>query len=314
MSQFGINNTVDKANYENQYRATLAQILGGIAIGMGLYYTWRRITIAENELKVSQQGQITERFTRAVDQLGALDQFGNPAIEIRLGGIYALERISMESDKDYWPIMEILTAYVRKNSHVEIIESKKITHLAMDIQANESVKNEAPEVRSILLDIQAVLTVLGRRKYSFYDGELNRLNLQKTCLQDANLENAHLERAELWNTHLEGAHFWNAHLEEAYLLHAHLEKADFLNAHLEGTILVNAYLKGAILVNTYLKGAVLLDAHLEGANLMNAHLKGANDLTIIQLSKVKTLYNAELDSELEKPLREKCPDLFEKPD
>ena len=40
-------------------------------------------------------------------------------MEIRLGGIYALERISNESEKDYWPIMEILTAYVRKNSSVE---------------------------------------------------------------------------------------------------------------------------------------------------------------------------------------------------
>ena len=53
ISHFGINNTSDQANYENQYRATLAQILGGSAIAIGLYYTWRRVTIAENELKVS---------------------------------------------------------------------------------------------------------------------------------------------------------------------------------------------------------------------------------------------------------------------
>ena len=47
-------------------------------------------------------------------------------MEIRLGGIYALERISMESEDYYWPIMEILTAYVRKNSSAEILEIKKI--------------------------------------------------------------------------------------------------------------------------------------------------------------------------------------------
>jgi hypothetical protein len=46
---------------ENSYRVTLAQILGGIAIAISLYYTWRRINIY-------QEGQITERFTRAVDQ------------------------------------------------------------------------------------------------------------------------------------------------------------------------------------------------------------------------------------------------------
>jgi len=95
----GINNATQEATLENQYRATFAQILGGVAIGIGLYYTWRRITIAENSLKVTQEnlkvaqdnlkvtqenlevtqkvaqdnlkvaqeGQITERFTRAID-------------------------------------------------------------------------------------------------------------------------------------------------------------------------------------------------------------------------------------------------------
>ena len=100
-------------------------MLGGVAIGISLYYTWQKNNIA-------QEGQITERFTRAIDQLG------KRALEIRLGGIYALERISKESKEDYWPIMEILTAYVRKNSSAEIVENKKVTDLSIDIQANES--------------------------------------------------------------------------------------------------------------------------------------------------------------------------------
>lgn len=33
-----------------------------------------------------------------------------------LSGIYALERIAQDSKKDHWPIMEILTAYVRENA------------------------------------------------------------------------------------------------------------------------------------------------------------------------------------------------------
>ena len=31
-------------------------------------------------------------------------------------GIYALERIAKESREDYWPVMEILTAYVREHA------------------------------------------------------------------------------------------------------------------------------------------------------------------------------------------------------
>ena len=63
--------------------------------------------ITQKNLKVSQESRIIQRFTRAVDQLVAIYQLGNPAIEIRLGGIYTLERIANESEKDYWSIMEI---------------------------------------------------------------------------------------------------------------------------------------------------------------------------------------------------------------
>ena len=105
VAQFGINNSTEIAQLENSYRATLAQILAGSAVAMGIYFAWKNLIVV-------QEGQITERFTRAVNQLGSRK------IEIRLGGIYALERISKESDKYYWIVMKILTAYVRTNSQV----------------------------------------------------------------------------------------------------------------------------------------------------------------------------------------------------
>jgi hypothetical protein len=175
----GINNATEKDTHENQARATLAQIFGGAAIGIGLYYTWWRITIAEEDLKatqknleIAQEGQITERFTRAVEQLG------NPAMEIRLGGIYALERIANESDRDYWPIMEILTAYVREKSPEETIERIKITYSPLKFLVNDNEKNEKLEVTKMPLDIQAILTVIGRRKYSSNSSETKSLDLR----------------------------------------------------------------------------------------------------------------------------------------
>lgn len=354
VAQFGITNPKDLADAENSYRATLAQILGGIAIGIGLYYTWRRVTIAEKELKVSQEGQITERFTRAVDQLGAVDHFGNPALEIRLGGIYALERISTESKKDYWPIMEILTAYVRKNSSIEIVRTQKVNNLVMDIQANESTKSEASEVRRVSLDIHAILTVIKRRKNYFNSGESNILNLRDTYLEEVDLEWAHLEGADISGTnlrqaildgahleganlawvnlewaflkgaHLEGADIKESHLEWAFLIGAHFEEVDLewahlerayiRGAHFEGANLGKAHLEGADLEGAHLDGADLEGAHLEGAYLKGAHLERVENLTIEQLSKVTTLYNATIDEELLIQLKDKFPALFEKTD
>jgi uncharacterized protein YjbI with pentapeptide repeats len=81
---------------------------------------------------------------------------------------------------------------------------------------------------------------------------------------------------------------------------------------------MSAQLQGAHFEEAYIEGAFFGEANLEGANfekakLIDVHLERAKNLTIDQLSKVKTLYKAELDPELEKPLREKYPALFEEP-
>lgn len=396
VAQFGITNPKDLADAENSYRATLAQMLGGIAVGIGIYYTWRRISIAEDSLKVTQEGQITERFTRAVEQLG------NEKIEIRLGGIYALERITDESDKDYWPIMEILTTYIRCNLPaettgieedydpiVQFFKDRNDGSGVMDFQPFEDKKDKT-EVNKLPLDIQAILTVIGRRKYSLSSGEpepldlgktnlsrfnliganlegvnLRESNLRESKLQHANLRGAYLEEAnlqgaELIKVNLHGAILNRANLQwatlsNAVLTNANLQKSNLKNAFLgtvnfegadfgsdidynslgwggawvTGAILENAYLheanlKKANLKGTNLKRSIFKKANLEMANLENADIEGANfeeanlkgiyNLTIEQLSKAKTLYNAKLDPELEKPLREKYPALFKKPE
>lgn len=56
-------------------------------------------------MRISREGQVTERFTRAVDQLGS------EHLDVRLGAPYALERIAHDSATDRRTIGEILTAY-----------------------------------------------------------------------------------------------------------------------------------------------------------------------------------------------------------
>jgi hypothetical protein len=157
-----------------------------------LYYTWRRITIAEEDLKATKEGQITERFTRAVDQLGAGDKDGNSAIEIRLGGIYALERIANESKTDYWNIIEILTAYVRKNSHVEYGE--RTFHYEYSNAYKESIEIEDRKMQDrVSLDIHAIVNVIRRRRYFFNSGETDHLDLRGTNLREANFQGVNLK-------------------------------------------------------------------------------------------------------------------------
>ncbi|MFQ5816055.1 MAG: pentapeptide repeat-containing protein, partial [Candidatus Hydrothermarchaeaceae archaeon] len=230
---------------EDKVRGTLAQIFGGLFILVGLYLTYRRIAaternveIAQRTLEASQEGQITERFTRAINQLG------NDMLQIRLGGIYALERIAIDSERDHWPIMEVLTAYVRVQA---------------PWREDQSEGDEPPpELRT---DIQAVMHVIARRKSTFREG-------QATWSLD--LHQVNIRMAILRGAQLQGVMFWQAHLEHAGLSGAHLEKAFLMQAHLQHASLDGAHLERADLRWANLNKANLSNAHLEGANLMNA--------------------------------------------
>ncbi|MGZ4228366.1 MAG: hypothetical protein ACXVHB_20140 [Solirubrobacteraceae bacterium] len=133
--------------------ALLAMLAGAIAL-VGAIYTARTFAL-------NRRGQITERFTRAIDQLG------DDKTEIRLGGIYALERIAHESSEERGPIVEVLTAYVRENSPWPPRRRVNSPAAAVPSQANpdnEAAGNDgavATEVASV--DVKAILTVLARR-------------------------------------------------------------------------------------------------------------------------------------------------------
>src|SRR3954464_8467582 len=85
-------------------------IMAGVAGVAGVYFAWRNLQSIRENMQLTEQGQITDRFTRAIEQLGS------EKIEIRLGGIYALERIANDSpERDYNAVIRILVAYFRES-------------------------------------------------------------------------------------------------------------------------------------------------------------------------------------------------------
>jgi Pentapeptide repeats (8 copies) len=206
----------DARKLENDARTTLVQALGGVVALAGIFFAWRTLKTtqktaeaslqaSQKTLELSRNGQIADRFTKAIEHLGAVES-GKKKLEVRLGGIYALEGIAKESLDHYWPIMEVLTAYIRENASwpSKTGQQQPVTgkgQLSLDLPA----------------DIQAALTVLGRRTRTYRNGEDKHLNLTRTDLRSALLWGAHLEGAILQGAHLAGADLTKAHLAEAVL-------------------------------------------------------------------------------------------------
>lgn len=253
------------AKLVDDYRKTLIQIIGGAFLLYTLYLTQRRTKAAEETLRTTQESlevtrkslevtretQITDRFTKAITQLGATNNEGAKQIETRLGAIYALERIAKDSEPDYWPIMEILTAYVRHNAAWRQPEVTEVENRGNDIPQPDK-------------DIEAIMTVISRRSYKQDQG---RLDLSHVDLRGVKLTGAHLGKVVLSEAHLEQAELIETCLDEANLNGAHFENALLYRAHLNGALLDGAHLNNAQLGTADLHSTQLSGTHLEGASL-----------------------------------------------
>jgi uncharacterized protein YjbI with pentapeptide repeats len=327
-----LDNSTEKTAQENQNRATLAQLIGGSIAGIGvlhgIFMTLENLKIANQNKRIENFARITENFARAVDQLGAIDQSENPLIEIRLGGIYTLERISNESERDYWPIMEIFTAYVMTNSpyKYENMDTIGAEQKLCDFETlfnNLDFKKMQEYLEDVLKmrypqDIDAICTIIARRKFHNFEynkldnpnqqnySEPDILHLDRVKLPFVTFTKAHLEGASLFGSYLLGSDFSEAYLQCTTFLGAILIKANFTNADLEKAEFSFAYLYGS-----NFKGANLKNAAFRAANLEGANLKGVKKLKIEQLLEVETLYDTKLDEDLREQLEKDFPERYQ---
>lgn len=251
----------DRIRLESDLRTSLAHIIGGGIVFLGLYLTWRKVVI-------SQEGHITDRFTKAIELLG------DEKLEVRLGGIFALERIAKDSaDKDHWTIMEILTAYVRTQSTTGT-QTPGVTRPVHDAGLFSDRREQERRPRE---EIQASLTVLGRRRRTYGKGEFSRLDLSNADIRNVQLLGYNFRGADFSGANLEGANFSGANLDECSFYRANLDAAALTSARVEGVIFVHANLRKTQLAGTNLKGANFMMANMEGAILKRQYFFGTRE-------------------------------------
>ena len=220
---------------------------------------WQRRT---HEL--TEQGQVTDRYTKAIEQLGS------DKLDVRIGGIYALERIARDSARDHPTVMEVLTAFIREHSQ-EKWDPDSREH--WDPSEPDSAEPPRP-------DILAAVTVVGRRDAR---RDIQPMDLTGAYLRGAYLRGAYLRGAYFCGAKLTGANLTGADLNGAILNRAILNRAILSGARLNGADLNGARLSGADLTEAYLNCADLTEADLVDVDLTGAILGVAN-LTLADLT------------------------------
>ena len=210
----------------NDARTSLATVVSAIGLTGGLLFT-------AFTFRLSQTGQNTDRYQAAISQLG------NEHRTIRVGGIYALEKLAEDVDSTRQTIADVLSAFVR----------------------------DSDPARSVTTDVQAALTVLGRPSHGT---ALRPTDLSGVTLPKANLRGADFGGANLRTARLDGADLTDASLHRAVLAGAQLSGANLSKAELHDADLTDADLRNATLYQADFAGATLTRCRLAGCDLSTA--------------------------------------------
>jgi hypothetical protein len=228
-------------------RSELFTLLAGIGAAGALLYTARNFILSRRTVELTEQGQVTDRYS------GAVEQLGSGRLVARLGGIYALERVARDSPRDHPIVMEVLAAFVREYS-------KEPTP--------PTGPGAVPSDRKTPPDVEAAVTVLACRTRThdsglqvvLSDAQLPGVTLIGKDLSDMFLTGAQLTGANLGAANLHGAALFKANLTGAVLTSANLDQAELLSANLSNTELTGAKLAGAKNLSTAdFTGAKIVD-------------------------------------------------------
>ena len=245
---------------QNELRSTLVNAVAGLLLLLTAIFTWQ-------QLVVSREAQVTERFTRATELLGDAD----PAV--RVGAIHALGRLAVDSPADDRSIYQLLTAYVRDTSPRGLVALPKRRQRCEHLYADHG---ELGSLEKCATDVQAALTVLGEQPPVLSDGRPFQAVLLDTTLRGGLLGHARLGGADLRGARLDQVDCRSRTPPYTDLARADLTGASLRNARLGPASLAGAILAGAKLQDTWFGHANLANANLTGAKLQGARLEQAN--------------------------------------
>jgi pentapeptide repeat protein len=238
----------ERLKLQHDVRVGLLQAVAGVAVIAAVAATWQQLDTDRRQLRqqleVAGQEQTATRFAQALDQLGS------EQLDVRLGGIYGLERIAARgagaatatagayqppgssataddpptpgwwAAQDRVQVFEILSAYVRTTSHRPPVGPEGATGLQVR-QPDVHAAAAALARRTVLagdppLDLTGSLLPEARLGWARLAGaDLRGADLRGTSLQHATLAGAHLEQSLLCGTQFQGADLSGAHLAGA---------------------------------------------------------------------------------------------------
>lgn len=243
--------------------ASLAALTAVTSAAVALPFTVLKTIYNRRQTEVAEQSHITDQINKAVENLGATRQVGDrlePNIEVRIGGLLALERIAKHNLSEHIQVMEILCAFVRENAR---------EFVATTVPLGEDGEVLSGSYIFPRHDIASALSVIARRghvqrqleigrkppyRLNFYQADFRGLEMNGRDFANAILDYAQFEGADLTNTTFERANLSMTNFSESilnrtnfrgsYIQFNSFENAELEEANFDGAILGNVNFSG----------------------------------------------------------------------
>lgn len=262
----------ERIQAETAARDVLIKGLGGSLVFITAFIGWENLKSTQKSISVAEEKQITERFSKAVEMIG-----NEHSIHLRLGGIYALERIAKDSERDQQQVMEILAAFVRvqTSSSIEQDSSRPYHYKSLDTLRDEQWEQEQdyyqylddPDdcemfiladhtyTRSPSIDIQAAVSVIGRRVKTAEESKGNVIDMSQATLKDI-VFSGNYDQVNFYGTHFISPIF--------------RENTSFRGADLSETFIENLRADNVSMAEATFKKSVIIASRLSKINLNDA--------------------------------------------
>lgn len=240
-----------------------------VALG-ALYFTGQSLTATREQMALSERGQVTDRFAKAVEHLGS------EKIDIRLGGIYSLRRLADDSPRDRIPIVRILTAFVRQNApKVDTPACDPLAETAEDVKAALEIVGQVNSKIEFPRDLQLYdFPIITLSRICLPGILLSGVDLRRSIITDVKFNGSDFVGVNLADATITGVDFQDAIISGVDFKGAGFSQSNFINSSFENSTLVNVALEKVNFENVTFEGGDITGASGVSVTMRNVDLRG----------------------------------------
>ena len=275
---------------ENKEKAKfLLELAKFIATFGGAIVVLWNVKISQENRNLTEEKIDAETFAKGIDQLGK-----DESITTRLGGVFTLEQVAINSERYYPVVVNILTSLLKEiNQDDERFCSKRLV--------KPPVFDSQKEYREVSHEFLTVFMALNRlhklhkvtkhskqKKGGWTKKNHRKISSSLIDMRNLDMNSTFLESADLSRFDLSGSNFSNSFLMSAQFTDSIMENVNF-----SGSSLGSSDFEGTILEFADFSDADLSSANLKFANLSYSILKRAN-LSDVQTNNLTRLEDADV--------------------